>query len=101
MFLLWDDNSALSVLAEEWTRVYTEDELFRSLFGGYSKWTRPAQNITDVVIVKFGLSIAQLIDVVGRHAQKHRAHVQLFKICSAFTQDYVFFLFPNRMRRIR
>uniref|UniRef100_A0A4W6DJ85 Cholinergic receptor nicotinic alpha 2 subunit n=1 Tax=Lates calcarifer TaxID=8187 RepID=A0A4W6DJ85_LATCA len=50
-------------LAEDWTRVHTEDELFRSLFGGYSKWTRPARNITDVVIVKFGLSIAQLIDV--------------------------------------
>ncbi|KAM9328487.1 neuronal acetylcholine receptor subunit alpha-2-like [Pholidichthys leucotaenia] len=40
-----------------------EDELFRSLLRGYSKWTRPAQNITDVVIIKFGLSIAQLIDV--------------------------------------
>ncbi|XP_047432845.1 neuronal acetylcholine receptor subunit alpha-2-like [Mugil cephalus] len=52
-----------SVLAGEWTRVHAEDELFRSLFGGYNKWTRPAQNITDVVIVKFGLSIAQLIDV--------------------------------------
>ncbi|XP_040888392.1 neuronal acetylcholine receptor subunit alpha-2-like [Toxotes jaculatrix] len=51
------------VLAEDWTRVHTEDELFRSLFGGYSKWTRPARNVTDVVIVKFGLSIAQLIDV--------------------------------------
>ncbi|KAI3366163.1 hypothetical protein L3Q82_009987 [Scortum barcoo] len=54
---------SLSVLAEDWTRVHTEDQLFRSLFGGYSKWTRPARNTTDVVIVKFGLSIAQLIDV--------------------------------------
>ncbi|XP_023282729.1 neuronal acetylcholine receptor subunit alpha-2-like [Seriola lalandi dorsalis] len=52
-----------SVLAAEWTHGHTEDELFRSLFGSYSKWTRPARNITDVVIVKFGLSIAQLIDV--------------------------------------
>uniref|UniRef100_A0A4W6DKW1 Cholinergic receptor nicotinic alpha 2 subunit n=1 Tax=Lates calcarifer TaxID=8187 RepID=A0A4W6DKW1_LATCA len=43
--------------------LFVSDELFRSLFGGYSKWTRPARNITDVVIVKFGLSIAQLIDV--------------------------------------
>uniref|UniRef100_A0A3Q3NA34 Neuronal acetylcholine receptor subunit alpha-2-like n=1 Tax=Mastacembelus armatus TaxID=205130 RepID=A0A3Q3NA34_9TELE len=51
------------LLAEDWTRVHTEDELFRSLFGGYNKWTRPARNITDVVIIKFGLSIAQLIDV--------------------------------------
>uniref|UniRef100_A0A672Z2E1 Cholinergic receptor nicotinic alpha 2 subunit n=1 Tax=Sphaeramia orbicularis TaxID=375764 RepID=A0A672Z2E1_9TELE len=50
-------------LADDWTRVHTEAELFRSLFGGYSKWSRPARNITDVVIVKFGLSIAQLIDV--------------------------------------
>ncbi|KAK2857089.1 hypothetical protein Q5P01_005824 [Channa striata] len=54
---------SVSVLAEDWTRLHTEDELFRSLFGGYSKWTRPARNVTDVVIVKFGLSIAQLIDV--------------------------------------
>uniref|UniRef100_A0A3Q1IK05 Cholinergic receptor, nicotinic, alpha 2b (neuronal) n=1 Tax=Anabas testudineus TaxID=64144 RepID=A0A3Q1IK05_ANATE len=54
---------SVSVLAEHWARVHTEDELFRSLFGGYSKWTRPARNVTDVVIVKFGLSIAQLIDV--------------------------------------
>ncbi|XP_032362747.1 neuronal acetylcholine receptor subunit alpha-2-like [Etheostoma spectabile] len=52
-----------SALAEDWTRVHTEDELFRRLFQGYSKWTRPARNIADVVIVKFGLSIAQLIDV--------------------------------------
>ncbi|XP_076579831.1 neuronal acetylcholine receptor subunit alpha-2-like [Chaetodon auriga] len=52
-----------SALAEDWTRLHTEDELFRRLFGGYSKWTRPARNTTDVVIVKFGLSIAQLIDV--------------------------------------
>ncbi|KAM8904628.1 neuronal acetylcholine receptor subunit alpha-2-like isoform 4-T4 [Spinachia spinachia] len=50
-------------LAEDWTRVHSEDKLFRTLFAGYSKWSRPARNITDVVIVKFGLSIAQLIDV--------------------------------------
>uniref|UniRef100_UPI0037E93830 neuronal acetylcholine receptor subunit alpha-2-like n=1 Tax=Semicossyphus pulcher TaxID=241346 RepID=UPI0037E93830 len=52
-----------SAVSEDWTRLHTEDDLFRSLFGGYSKWTRPARNVTDVVIVKFGLSIAQLIDV--------------------------------------
>ncbi|XP_041637364.1 neuronal acetylcholine receptor subunit alpha-2-like [Cheilinus undulatus] len=50
-------------LSDDWTHLHTEDDLFRSLFGGYSKWTRPARNVTDVVIVKFGLSIAQLIDV--------------------------------------
>ncbi|XP_028998654.1 neuronal acetylcholine receptor subunit alpha-2-like isoform X2 [Betta splendens] len=52
-----------SVWAEDWSHVHTEDELFRNLFGSYSKWTRPARNVTDVVIVKFGLSMAQLIDV--------------------------------------
>lgn len=61
----WSVSASLSVLSEDWDRVHTEDELFRSLFRGYSKWTRPAKNVTDVVIVKFGLSIAQLIDVVG------------------------------------
>uniref|UniRef100_A0A8D3ALH9 Neuronal acetylcholine receptor subunit alpha-2-like n=1 Tax=Scophthalmus maximus TaxID=52904 RepID=A0A8D3ALH9_SCOMX len=60
---LFSPRVSLPVLAEDWTRVHMEDELFRSLFGGYRKWTRPAQNISDVVIVKFGLSIAQLIDV--------------------------------------
>lgn len=61
----WSVSASPSVLSEDWDRVHTEDELFRSLFRGYSKWTRPAKNVTDVVIVKFGLSIAQLIDVVG------------------------------------
>ncbi|XP_033952705.1 neuronal acetylcholine receptor subunit alpha-2-like [Pseudochaenichthys georgianus] len=61
IFLLWI--CIISGQAEDWTRLHTEDALFRSLFGRYSKWTRPARNISDVVIVKFGLSIAQLIDV--------------------------------------
>uniref|UniRef100_A0A8D3BLL6 Neuronal acetylcholine receptor subunit alpha-2-like n=1 Tax=Scophthalmus maximus TaxID=52904 RepID=A0A8D3BLL6_SCOMX len=67
------------LLAEDWTRVHMEDELFRSLFGGYRKWTRPAQNISDVVIVKFGLSIAQLIDVVGAHTPVCTSCVCLLK----------------------
>ncbi|XP_026103500.1 neuronal acetylcholine receptor subunit alpha-2-like [Carassius auratus] len=42
---------------------HTEDDLFKKLFDGYNKWSRPVPNTSDVVIVKFGLSIAQLIDV--------------------------------------
>uniref|UniRef100_A0A4W5QVV5 Cholinergic receptor nicotinic alpha 2 subunit n=1 Tax=Hucho hucho TaxID=62062 RepID=A0A4W5QVV5_9TELE len=42
---------------------HAEDELFKKLFIGYNKWSRPVPNISDVVIVTFGLSIAQLIDV--------------------------------------
>uniref|UniRef100_A0A3Q3MDZ0 Cholinergic receptor, nicotinic, alpha 2b (neuronal) n=1 Tax=Mastacembelus armatus TaxID=205130 RepID=A0A3Q3MDZ0_9TELE len=45
------------------THSHAEDELFKTLFAGYNKWSRPVPNISDVVIVKFGLSIAQLIDV--------------------------------------
>ncbi|KAK6306897.1 hypothetical protein J4Q44_G00220450 [Coregonus suidteri] len=45
------------------TPVESPDKLFKRLFIGYNKWSRPVRNITDVVIVKFGLSIAQLIDV--------------------------------------
>uniref|UniRef100_A0A3Q2EK29 Cholinergic receptor, nicotinic, alpha 2b (neuronal) n=1 Tax=Cyprinodon variegatus TaxID=28743 RepID=A0A3Q2EK29_CYPVA len=45
------------------THSHAEDELFKTLFSGYNKWSRPVPNISDVVIVKFGLSIAQLIDV--------------------------------------
>ncbi|XP_068197898.1 neuronal acetylcholine receptor subunit alpha-2 isoform X2 [Antennarius striatus] len=52
-----------SVLCHETTHSHAEDDLFKTLFDGYNKWSRPVPNISDVVIVKFGLSIAQLIDV--------------------------------------
>ncbi|KAI7805059.1 nicotinic acetylcholine receptor alpha 2 subunit [Triplophysa rosa] len=51
------------VLSDGWTHAHAEDKLFKKLFIGYNKWSRPVRNISDVVIVKFGLSIAQLIDV--------------------------------------
>lgn len=54
-----------AVAGDKWTHAHAEDLLFKKLFQGYNKWSRPVQNITDVVIVKFGLSIAQLIDVVS------------------------------------
>lgn len=57
-----------AALCHEKTHSHAEDELFKTLFAGYNKWSRPVPNITDVVIVKFGLSIAQLIDVVSCHA---------------------------------
>uniref|UniRef100_A0A8C4RLR2 Cholinergic receptor, nicotinic, alpha 2a (neuronal) n=1 Tax=Erpetoichthys calabaricus TaxID=27687 RepID=A0A8C4RLR2_ERPCA len=47
----------------EKTYSHAEEQLFRDIFVGYNKWSRPVPNISDVVIVKFGLSIAQLIDV--------------------------------------
>lgn len=43
---------------------HAEDRLFKHLFRGYNRWARPVPNTSDVVIVRFGLSIAQLIDVV-------------------------------------
>uniref|UniRef100_A0A8C1KKV4 Cholinergic receptor, nicotinic, alpha 4a n=1 Tax=Cyprinus carpio TaxID=7962 RepID=A0A8C1KKV4_CYPCA len=39
-------------------KVLAEDRLLRFLLTGYSKLARPVQNITDVVLVRFGLSIA-------------------------------------------
>ncbi|KAM9433364.1 neuronal acetylcholine receptor subunit alpha-2a isoform 1-T1 [Salvelinus alpinus] len=57
------DRTAASVLSDDWTHAHAEDRLFNRLFVGYNKWSRPVRNISDVVIVKFGLSIAQLIDV--------------------------------------
>uniref|UniRef100_K7FZT6 Cholinergic receptor nicotinic alpha 4 subunit n=1 Tax=Pelodiscus sinensis TaxID=13735 RepID=K7FZT6_PELSI len=45
------------------TRAHAEERLLRKLFSGYNKWSRPVANISDVVLVHFGLSIAQLIDV--------------------------------------
>ncbi|XP_060478082.1 neuronal acetylcholine receptor subunit alpha-4 [Panthera onca] len=45
------------------TRAHAEERLLKKLFAGYNKWSRPVANISDVVLVHFGLSIAQLIDV--------------------------------------
>lgn len=56
----------LAVSCYEKTHSHAEDDLFKKLFSGYNKWSRPVPNTTDVVIVKFGLSIAQLIDVVTK-----------------------------------
>ncbi|KAK7133245.1 hypothetical protein R3I94_015197 [Phoxinus phoxinus] len=52
-----------SISCCERTHSFAEDDLFKKLFDGYNKWSRPVPNTSDVVIVKFGLSIAQLIDV--------------------------------------
>lgn len=61
-------NNVSTALCHEKTHTHAEDDLFKTLFAGYNKWSRPVPNISDVVIVKFGLSIAQLIDVVSCHA---------------------------------
>ncbi|KAJ8333325.1 hypothetical protein SKAU_G00422210 [Synaphobranchus kaupii] len=52
-----------STLCADWLHAQAEDQLFKTLFVGYNKWSRPVANISEVVLVKFGLSIAQLIDV--------------------------------------
>ncbi|XP_013856501.1 neuronal acetylcholine receptor subunit alpha-2, partial [Austrofundulus limnaeus] len=61
--VVWAVLLTQSVLCQVKTHSHAEDELFKTLFSGYNKWSRPVPNISDVVIVKFGLSIAQLIDV--------------------------------------
>lgn len=53
-------------------RAHAEERLLKRLFSGYNKWSRPVANTSDVVLVHFGLSIAQLIDVV-RTAGTERA----------------------------
>ncbi|CAG5928092.1 unnamed protein product [Menidia menidia] len=61
--VVWALLLSQSVNCHEKTHSHAEDDLFKTLFAGYNKWSRPVPNISDVVIVKFGLSIAQLIDV--------------------------------------
>ncbi|KAG7242965.1 hypothetical protein INR49_017656 [Caranx melampygus] len=61
--VVWSMLLSRPALCHEKTHSHAEDELFKTLFAGYNKWSRPVPNISDVVIVKFGLSIAQLIDV--------------------------------------
>ncbi|XP_012379014.2 neuronal acetylcholine receptor subunit alpha-2 [Dasypus novemcinctus] len=52
-----------AALGRRGAHTQAEDRLFKHLFGGYNRWARPVPNTSDVVIVRFGLSIAQLIDV--------------------------------------
>ncbi|XP_072906480.1 neuronal acetylcholine receptor subunit alpha-2-like [Hemitrygon akajei] len=51
------------VRGQERTHSQAEERLFKHLFTGYNRWSRPVANSSDAVIVTFGLSIAQLIDV--------------------------------------
>ncbi|CAG6021095.1 unnamed protein product [Menidia menidia] len=44
-------------------RAHAEERLLQNLFAHYNKLSRPVKNTTDTVLVHFGLSIAQLIDV--------------------------------------
>ncbi|XP_051528058.1 neuronal acetylcholine receptor subunit alpha-2-like [Myxocyprinus asiaticus] len=44
-------------------RAHAEERLLQTLFSNYNKLSRPVANISDVVLVHFGLSISQLIDV--------------------------------------
>ncbi|XP_040103636.1 neuronal acetylcholine receptor subunit alpha-4 [Oryx dammah] len=53
----------LPVSSHAETRAHAEERLLKKLFSGYNKWSRPVANISDAVLVHFGLSIAQLIDV--------------------------------------
>ncbi|XP_048096982.1 neuronal acetylcholine receptor subunit alpha-4b [Alosa alosa] len=49
--------------AQRVARAHAEERLLKTLFTRYNKFSRPVANTSDVVLVHFGLSIAQLIDV--------------------------------------
>uniref|UniRef100_A0AAY4AXG6 Uncharacterized protein n=1 Tax=Denticeps clupeoides TaxID=299321 RepID=A0AAY4AXG6_9TELE len=52
-------------------RADAEERLLKTLFASYNKFSRPVANISEVVLVHFGLSIAQLIDVVSETSTSH------------------------------
>lgn len=79
-FLLMNRNHVSTGLCHDKTHSHAEDELFKTLFTGYNKWSRPVPNISDVVIVKFGLSIAQLIDVVSLHGWTVCSRLFIYRI---------------------
>uniref|UniRef100_A0A3Q2CKM5 Cholinergic receptor, nicotinic, alpha 4b n=1 Tax=Cyprinodon variegatus TaxID=28743 RepID=A0A3Q2CKM5_CYPVA len=56
--------SLLLVCSQVGPRAHAEERLLQNLFAHYNKLSRPVQNTSDTVLVHFGLSIAQLIDVV-------------------------------------
>uniref|UniRef100_A0A3B3VL28 Neurotransmitter-gated ion-channel ligand-binding domain-containing protein n=1 Tax=Poecilia latipinna TaxID=48699 RepID=A0A3B3VL28_9TELE len=58
-----------SVYSQVGPRAHAEERLLQNLFAHYNKLSRPVQNTSDTVLVHFGLSIAQLIDVVSETKQ--------------------------------
>ncbi|XP_030221600.1 LOW QUALITY PROTEIN: neuronal acetylcholine receptor subunit alpha-2-like [Gadus morhua] len=55
--------SGPSQVGSQGARGHAEERLLKDLFVRYNKLSRPVANTSDVVLVRFGLSIAQLIDV--------------------------------------
>lgn len=62
-------SSLPSVFSQVGPRAHAEERLLHDLFVNYNKLSRPVENTTDTVLVHFGLSIAQLIDVVSKTSQ--------------------------------
>ncbi|CAJ1055309.1 neuronal acetylcholine receptor subunit alpha-2-like isoform X1 [Xyrichtys novacula] len=62
-FILVFFNVPLQVYCQVEPRAHAEERLLQNLFAHYNKLSRPVENTTDTVLVHFGLSIAQLIDV--------------------------------------
>ena len=58
--------SLLLVFSQVGSHAHAEERLLQDLFRHYNKHSRPVENATDTVLVHFGLSIAQLIDVVSK-----------------------------------
>lgn len=90
---------------------HAEERLLQSLFINYNKLSRPVANISDVVLVHFGLSIAQLIDVVSlryptfffssKTMQTHSHHRVTFLFYYSLLYGNLTLLHKTRMRRIR
>lgn len=62
------------VFSQVGLRAHAEERLLKHLFARYNKLSRPVENTTDTVLVHFGLSIAQLIDVVSKSLQPCSIH---------------------------
>lgn len=43
--------------------------LYEDLMMSYNRFVRPVQNNSDTLVVKLGLKLSQLIDVVGKSSQ--------------------------------
>uniref|UniRef100_A0A3B3WVZ0 Cholinergic receptor, nicotinic, alpha 4b n=1 Tax=Poecilia mexicana TaxID=48701 RepID=A0A3B3WVZ0_9TELE len=72
-----------SVYSQVGPRAHAEERLLQNLFAHYNKLSRPVQNTSDTVLVHFGLSIAQLIDVINADLT-----LQCMNIMVVFLQEW-------------
>ena len=76
-----------------------EKKLLRDLMVDYDNLERPVVNESHPLLVTFGITLQQIIDVVSNAYGKNQAFLNLFKLSSKYSYTY-FCILIYRMKKI-